>query len=290
MARAKGGERREVLVLAVCLGLSVLLFAFAGPRSETTLSRLTTVLLWPADQVRGFVEGVFSERRENERLRREILLLRTLQVRADAAEEETVEPPTPAFRQALERALVPGRVVGTAGEPWPILFHLAIGSRDGLAEGQMVVSAEGLVGRLVQVTPSTSAAALLTDPSLAVAAVVVPSGVRGVLRFRAEDAPGLYLHHVPLTDTVRVGEMVATSGMSLHFPPGVPVGRVSRVGRDPGGLVKTIEVRPLAPMNRLREVFVLVDSTAWERAAGLWGRTAPRASQGAASLRDGGSR
>jgi hypothetical protein len=54
--------------------------------------------------------------------------------------------------------------------------------------------------------------------------------------------------------------------------------------------VKTIEVRPLAPMNRLREVFVLVDSTAWERAAGLWGRTAPRASQGAASLRDGGSR
>ena len=47
---------------------------------------------------------------------------------------------------------------------------------------------------------------------------------------------------------------------------------VPRVARDPGGLVHSIEVRPTAPLNRLREVFVLVDSTAWERAATLWER------------------
>ncbi len=272
MARAKGGERRELLVLAVCLALSAGLFAFARPESESLLRHLTTALLWPADQVRGFVEGVLAEHRENERLRGELILLRSIVLRAQLGAQDSTGAPPPAVAHALDRALVAGRVVGTAGEPWPIRFHLSVGSRDGLAVGQMVVSAEGLVGRLVEVSPTTSAAALLTDPSLAVAGEVVPTGVRGVLRFHAEEVPGLYLHHVPLTDTVRVGERVATSGMSLHFPPGVPVGEVARVGRDPGGLVHTIEVRPAAPLNRLREVFVLVDSSAWERAAVLWER------------------
>lgn len=269
MSRERGGERRDVLALAVCLVLSGLLFAFAGPGTGALMG-FTTVLLWPADQARSFFEGVVTERGENERLKREILVLRTLVARHAAAPESAGVAPTPAMRRALDRSLVAARVVGTAGEPWPVLFHLAAGSSRGLAPGQMVVSAEGLVGRLWQVTPTTSAVTLLNDPSLAVAAIVAPTGVRGVLRFRTEDRPGLYLNHVPLTDTVTVGELVTTSGMSLHFPPGVPVGTVSRVGDDPGGLVKTVEVRPLAPWNRLSEVFVLVDSTAWERAAALW--------------------
>jgi cell shape-determining protein MreC len=49
--------------------------------------------------------------------------------------------------------------------------------------------------------------------------------------------------------------------MSQRFPPGIPVGRVARVDRDPGGLVQEIEVHPTAPLTRLREVFVHVDST-----------------------------
>lgn len=270
MARPRSGDRREVLVLGVCLALSAGLFAFARPDSGTLLGQLTTTILWPADQVRGFVEGVVTERAENERLRRELLLLRALQLRGQLAFEDSTAASLPVLDAQLSRALVPARVVGTAGEPWPILFHLSAGARDGLATGQMVVSGEGLVGRLVRVGPRTSAVSLLTDPSLAVAGEIVPTGVRGVLRFHADAAPGLYLHHVPLTDTVRVGEMVATSGMSVHFPPGVPVGRVARVARDPGGLVHAIEVQPVAPLNRMREVFVLVDSTAWERAADLW--------------------
>ena len=270
MARPRSGDRREVVVLGICLALSVILYTFARPDSGTVLRHLTTAILWPADQVRGFVEGVFAERRENERLKRELLLLRSLQLRGQLAFEDSTVNALPELDETLEQALVSARVVGTTGEPWPIRFQLSAGSRQGLVPGQMVVSGEGLVGRVAEVGPTTSAVSLLSDPSLAVASEVVPTGVRGVLRFHADAAPGLYLHHVPLTDTVHVGEMVATSGMSVHFPPGVPVGRVARVGRDPGGLVHAIEVRPLAPLNRTREVFVLVDSTAWERAAALW--------------------
>jgi cell shape-determining protein MreC len=81
-----------------------------------------------------------------------------------------------------------------------------------------------------------------------------------VVRFRAEERPALYLFHVPLTDTVRVGDVVVTSGASTLFPEGLPVGTVARLGVDPDGLLQEIEVRPAAPLTRLREVFVVIDS------------------------------
>ena len=114
MARPRGGDRREVFVLAVCLALSGGLFAFARPDSGTLLRQLTTAILWPADRVRGFVEGVVGERAENERLRRELLLLRSLQLRGQLASEAQTAASLPTLDEALSRALVSARVVGTA--------------------------------------------------------------------------------------------------------------------------------------------------------------------------------
>lgn len=257
MARERGGDRREIAVLAVCLVFSALLFAFGNPPAGRLLTRVELALLWPADATRGFVEGVVAERYENEHLRRELFelrqqYLRALQEQGDSARAERVVE----FRPQAGEALRPARVIGTAGEPWPLVYHLSVGKADGVMIGQPVIAAEGLVGRIEVVDEHTSSAALVTDPLLAVACEVLPGGARGVLRFRLGQRPGLYLEYVPLTDTVSVGAAVATSGMSHRFPPGIPVGEVARVGRDPGGLVQVIEVRPAAPLARLREVFV----------------------------------
>jgi rod shape-determining protein MreC len=257
MARERGGDRREVAVLAACLVFSGLLFAFGETPTGRMLTRVELALLWPADAARGFVEGVVVERRENERLKRELLQLRQqylqyLQAQGDSARAERVTE----LSRKHGGTLRPARVIGTAGEPWPLVYHLSVGKADGVMIGQPVISPEGLVGRIEVVDARTSSAALVTDPLLAVACVVHPGGARGVLRFRLGKRPGLYLQHVPLTDTVSVGSTVATSGMSQRFPAGIPVGRVARVARDPGGLVQEIEVHPSAPLTRLREVFV----------------------------------
>ena len=62
------------------------------------------------------------------------------------------------------------------------------------------------------------------------------------------------------SDTVRVGQEVATSGLSALFPRGLPVGKVAHVARDASGLVQEIRVRPYADVGRLRGVFVVVDT------------------------------
>ena len=262
MVRERSSDRTEVAVLVACLLLSVLLFAFVQTQGGRLLTRAELVLLWPADAIRGFIEGVVFERRENEKLKQELTLLRTEQIRLQMRLGDTLRASAVrTFRAEELVVLVPARVIGTAGEPWPLVYHLSAGRHEGISPGRPVLAPEGLVGRIEAVDSRTSSAALLTDPLLAVACEVLPSGARGVLRFRPSGRPGLYLHHVPLTDTVHVGEIVATSGMSQLYPPGIPVGTVARVERAPGGLVQEIEVRPAAPFARLREVFVYADST-----------------------------
>jgi len=261
MPSARGGERREWVVLVGCLVTSILLFAFGGRVDVGWVPRAEVALLWPAEETRRFLEDLSTLRGENEQLRREITHLeqeRALLLRAGAENERLRR--TLDFAAPRAATLRPSRVLGVFGEPWALSYQIAGGNDRGFKVGQAVVAPEGLIGRISAVGGDESSVALLSDPALAVACEVIPSGARGTVRFRAEERPALYLFHVPLTDTVRVGDIVVTSGASTLFPAGLPVGFVARLGRDPDGLLQEIEVRPAAPLTRLREVFVVVDT------------------------------
>ena len=261
MSSARGGERREWIVLVGCLVTSILLFAFGGKVDVGWVPRAEVALLWPAEETRRFLEDLAGLRGENEHLRREIAHLeqeRALLLRAGAENERLRR--TLDFAAPRAATVRPARVLGVFGEPWALSYQISGGNDRGFKVGQAVVAPEGLIGRISAVGGDESSVALLSDPALAVACEVIPSGARGTVRFRAEERPALYLFHVPLTDTVRVGDIVVTSGASTLFPAGLPVGFVARLGRDPDGLLQEIEVRPAAPLTRLREVFVVVDT------------------------------
>jgi rod shape-determining protein MreC len=261
MPSKRGGERREFVVLIGCLVVSALLFAFGGRVNVGWVPRAEAALLWPAEEMRRFVEDLASLRGENEQLKTEIAGLRqerALLLRAGAENERLRR--TLDFAAPRAATLRPAGVLGVFGEPWALSYQIEGGADRGFKVGQAVVAPEGLIGRISSMGKDESSVALLSDPAVAVACEVVPSGARGTVRFRVEERPALYLFHVPLTDTVRVGDVVVTSGASTLFPEGLPVGFVARLGRDPDGLLQEIEVRPAAPLTRLREVFVVVDT------------------------------
>ncbi|MEO6463019.1 MAG: rod shape-determining protein MreC [Candidatus Eisenbacteria bacterium] len=252
-----------VLVEIVCL----LLLLLGNRLPVAALTGVTTALLAPANGILRWVEGVATAKHEATRLRSEIASLRMEQGRlVNSHVENRRLRALLGFAERGRPVLKPVQVVGVAGEPWPIAFHLGAGTGAGLAVGQAVLSPEGLVGRLTRVDAATSTAALLSDPNTPVACEVVGSGVRGVLKFRFGANPGLYLTAVPLTDTVRVGDRIATAATSVLYPAGIPVGRVVQVGREESGLLSEILIDPLAPISRLREVLVATgtaDSSWW---------------------------
>ncbi len=266
-------DRRAAAALVAVELLCVLLLVFGNRLPVDALTGVSTGLLAPANSILRWIESVATARTDATRLRGEVATLRMEQGRlADAAVENERLRTLLGFAERGRPKLLPVQVVGVSGEPWPIVFHLGSGSGAGLAVGQAVLSPEGLVGRLTRVDGGTASAALLTDPNAPVACEVLGSGVRGVLKFRFGRRPGLYLTAVPLTDTVRVGDRLATAATSVLYPPGIPVGRVLRVGREESGLLSEIEVTPLAPLSRLREVLVatdLADSTWWPEAKSM---------------------
>ncbi len=152
--------------------------------------------------------------------------------------------------------LKPVEVLALSGDPLPTAATLSAGARQGVQVGDAVVTSEGLVGRVLEVYPTLSRATLLSDANQAIACVVESTGVNGILRFTPAPFPRMVLTSVPLADTLRPGQMVLTSNLSVRWPRGIPVGRITRVTSDASGLLQEAEVQPMARLSRLRHAFV----------------------------------
>jgi rod shape-determining protein MreC len=252
-------DRQAAVALVVVELVSALLLLFGNRLPQAAMTGTAAGLLAPANSTLHWIQSVATARSDASRLSREVAQLRIERDRmVDAGLENARLRALLGFAERGRPSLRTFQVAGVAGEPWPIVYHLGGGAGDGLRVGQAVMAPEGLVGRVTRVDERTASVALLTDPNAPIACEVVGTGVRGVLKFRFGAEPGLYLTAVPLTDTVKVGERIATSATSLLFPAGIPVGRVTQVGREPTGLLSAIRIEPFAPLSRVREVLVAV--------------------------------
>jgi rod shape-determining protein MreC len=67
----------------------------------------------------------------------------------------------------------------------------------------------------------------------------------------------LQLPHLPNNADVLVGDLLVTSGLGGHFPPGYPVAMVTEVRREPGKPFATVVAEPSARLDRSREVLLV---------------------------------
>jgi len=195
--------------------------------------------------------------RDNESLRNEVLVLRTMSQRLAVLEAENAQ-----LRELLNSsAQVKGRLQVAeliAISPDPDYHTVVInrGSDDGVYMGQAVLDASGLMGQIVEVQSSFSRAILISDASHAIPVEVNRNGVRSVLRGLGR-LDKLELLHVPATTDIQVGDMLVSSGLGQRFPRGYPVATVTSVTTDPGKSFASIEAMPTAELNRSRYVLLL---------------------------------
>lgn len=133
---------------------------------------------------------------------------------------------------------------------------LDAGARDGVAVGQSVIDAGGLVGQIISVQAGTATVLLVTDPDHAVPVMVARSGVR-LLVYGTGSSDRLALANVPLSADVRVGDAVLSSGLGGRFPAGFPVGTIVALHPDDSHAFLVGDVRPAARLDRGRDVLLL---------------------------------
>lgn len=199
---------------------------------------------------------------ENRRLRNELLLGAARQARLQVEAEESAR-----LRGLLGAAERGGQEVQLAPildvdlDPTRQRLMLNAGTASGVRRGQSVIDAGGLVGQVIEATPTTAVVLLLTDPDHAVPVAVARTGVRLIV-YGTGRSDRLELRNVPLSSDVRAGDVLITSGLGGRFPPGFPVGTIASLRPDDSRAFLVGDVGAAAQLDRGRDVLLLREQPA----------------------------
>ncbi len=267
------GRYRNLIILVGVLFLQVLGLAVQVKRSadveHTRLIRVWAVdvvtpmergLIWVQNGANNlwhdyfFLRGVRAENRE---LKEQIEQMRLEQVRLseDAAQAHRLQSLLD-FKEQVIAKTVPAQVIGSSGSDLSRSIYIDKGSNEGVAPDMAVITAGGIVGKVLRTYPSTSLVLLINDQSSGVGVLLEKSRLQGVLRGTPNGE--LILERVMSDEQVAPGEAVLSSGGDQIFPKGFPVGTVSKVspGKD---LFLNIQLKPAADLSRLEEVLVVTE-------------------------------
>lgn len=194
-------------------------------------------------------------RAENERLTLENVQLREAAFQAQQAAKLSELAKTLSFES------VPAPVI--ARDPSNILatIVLGVGTEQGVKVGHVVLSQQGLVGRVSEVGANYAKVLLITDPSHTLSALVEGSRATGIVRGQYGDS--LIMDWILQTETVKVGDTVVTAGLGLGdeirslYPKGLVVGRILQLQNAEAAAYKRAIIAPAVDLRKLENVLVV---------------------------------
>ncbi len=214
----------------------------------------------------GFFQQIWNFRStapENEQLKERLASLETelRTARQTAAEAERLRALLNLNEQTNIKN-VPARVIARDPSVWFNTITINCGSSSGVETNMPVVTAGGIVGRVITVGPWSSQVMLITDEKAGAGAVVGQlgqSGALGSVRGRADLGVGLVeMRYVSGLEKVEVNDYVMTTGQDGIYPPGLNVGRVIDVKNGTATQAHQILIQPGAQLDHLEEVAVLL--------------------------------
>lgn len=268
-------KKKKFLIggLAVCLAILLLFLAGLTPTERENIStpeQFLREMLAPlqngasvvSDNIRNwgaYLQGVDNIRAENDELKKEISELR-LQLVDYAEYEQENERLRELLNAAKDYAgqfdYVTTKVINRSQSSWYKTLVISGGSDDGFAVDMPVVSAQGLVGRIINTSPNTAEVLLITDREGALSVMVQNTRTIGVVEGDGETSE-LSMIHVPYDAEIENYQQLITSGYGGVYPKGLLVGYINSIDLESDGLMLDIDVRSYVDFNRLEEVMVL---------------------------------
>ena len=271
--------RRRRAVLALLIAGSFLLLTITYGQSPggvqqgigTVFSPLQGVAdraLKPARDLVSWFDETFEARGENSRLRSELSTVRKQAVAGQEALQENAQlrkllalegGPALAFSPFEP---VTGRVIGRSPTFWHSAVNIDLGRDDGVRVDDPVVSGDGLVGLVASAQGGSSQVTLLSDHTSAISAKVLPGGSQGMVKPEVGNPEDLVLDFIDSAGKIGAGQTVVTAGWRARdfaslFPPGLPIGEVTRAPIVEQQASQQVHLRPYADLANLDIVQVL---------------------------------
>ncbi len=206
-------------------------------------------------------------RKENEELRRLAIANQTAAQEIERLEEIATFISGPKYPNDFDPIVA--TVVRRPSNPFTQEIMIAAGKNDGVTRNAPVITNDGLVGLVTDVTDTGAKVTLITDQNSAVTASILQSGAWGIVQ-AGSSASSLVLDGVDKDELVDPGNLVVTAGWTTRkleslYPRGIAIGTVESVGQQDVDLYKRIQVTPFVDFDSLSEVIVLAEKPRAER-------------------------
>jgi rod shape-determining protein MreC len=274
------------MVLAVLLSVALALIAIDDLGGSGPLRTAGDDVLGAAERaagsvigpVAGFFEHGTGAAGSSSRIRaleRQLITLRAKLSRARLSRSEYAQLGTLLRLQRARRYHVVAANVIAVGQGYDQTVTLDAGSGDGIRQHETVLNGAGLVGTVTAVSRWTSTVLLATDATAVAGVRLAGSGQVGWVTGAGKGVFGagsLRLHVLGTAIALAPGQRLVTSASvgGRPYVAGVPVGVVTTIRRDRGGLDSTALVRPFVDFAGLDVVGVITRPASGAGRRGQW--------------------
>ena len=173
-----------------------------------------------------------QERSENETLRKELGFISSSKL------------------ELVPCSVLAKNIFGTADS-----LALNCGNRQGVKEGQAIISQGTMVGKIINSGPDTSTAILAVSADFSADARISQNGAEGILK--GSFGSGMVLEQLPQATQLEKGWLVTTAGINENIPKNILIGEISEVISQPNDLLKKATVINPINFNNLEFIFVV---------------------------------
>jgi rod shape-determining protein MreC len=261
---------RNLTILVVVVVAQLLLLAYQVRTSQevrlirvwavTAVTPLARLLEGLRGNTFGFLRDyvlLMGARQENLRLKAELdrFKMENQFLKTELSTAERAQA-LAAFQSRMQSKTLASRIIGTGTGANSKIVFVDRGSAAGVMRGMAVVTADGIVGKVIAAYPTASQIMLITDANFAAGVISQKNRVHGTLKGQGHST--LLVDYVQNEQKVEVGEVFFTSGDDRIFPKGLPAG-VAAVVRTGKNFNKEIFLTPSGFQNGLEEVLIVLE-------------------------------
>lgn len=263
------------LLVSLMFFIGILWYSFnnfgSAPYIQQVVNDITSVAGRVISKPVNALNGLFSDINnlqntfeENKELKAKLDELATMQAELTTVTSENQKLQEELDLQATltDYNTISGTVIARNPDKWIDQVVIDRGNRDGLVNGMSVMSNNGLVGRVVEVNPTSSKVTLLTTNDEAAVYTSAEIALEdetlfGVINGYDTNRKALIMEQITSTSTIEEGATVTSSGLGGLVPKGLLIGTVSEVSLDRHGLGQRVYIEPATNFEDIRFVTII---------------------------------
>lgn len=137
------------------------------------------------------------------------------------------------------------------------MIMVNMGAKQGIRRDMAVVSAQGIVGVVVNTTDNFASVMPVIHSNSDNSVKIKRTGSNGTLRWNGTDYRYATVVDIPSTYQLHKNDTIITSGLANDFPEGIVVGYISSVHTKKGTGFYDIRIRLSTDFNRLNNVYII---------------------------------